>query len=157
VVVDDPQGPWARGGVVEKTNIERKEITMSEWRFNRYKEAYLEMAKRARYRPGAPSDGMGNIDMTDRDFRDPVILNREASKYAIGFLKEDDDMEYYMGCPHGPFNKAFFYAIEVARLLCGGVGAEEPALELLKMATEELKTELKARTTPKKRGVNANP
>lgn len=127
---------------------------MTEWRFNRYKEAYLEMAKRARYRPGAPSDGMGNIDMTDAEFRDPVILDREAAKYALGFLKQDDDMEYPLGCPHGPFNKAFFYAIETAQLLCGGVGAEEHALELLKMAIEELEA-VKPKTTPKKRGVNA--
>jgi hypothetical protein len=128
---------------------------MSEWRFNRYREAYLEMARRARYRPGAPSDGMGHIDMTDEDFHDLRILNREAAKYALEFLKEDDAMEYDMGCPDGAVNKAFFYAIETARLLCGGRGSEKPAIELLKMAIEEIEAVDTARTTPKKREVNA--
>jgi len=30
---------------------------MTEWRFERYRAAYLEMARRTKYRPGAPSDG----------------------------------------------------------------------------------------------------
>ena len=96
------------------------------------------MAQRSKYRPAAPSDGFGNIQMSAEDLRDPEILDREATKYALRFLAEDDRMEYAMGCPHGDFNKAFFYAIEVARLLCGGVGAERPAIELLKMAIEEI-------------------
>jgi hypothetical protein len=111
---------------------------MTEWRFQRYKQAYLAMAKRAKYRPGAPSDGCGHITMSLEEFRDPNILDREAAEYALGFLRQDDRMEYPMGCPDGNFNKAFFYAIEVARLLCSGLGAERPAIELLKMAIEEM-------------------
>jgi hypothetical protein len=111
---------------------------MTKWRFGRYKEAYLAMAKRSKYRPGAPSDGCGHIEMSAEDLRDPGILDREAAEYALRFLAEDDRMEYPMGCPDGDFNKAFFYTIEVARLLCGGLGAERPAIELLKMAIEEI-------------------
>jgi hypothetical protein len=90
---------------------------MMQWRFERYREAYLEMAQRTKYRPGAPSDGCGHIMMSAEEFDDPNILEREARKYAKAFLKQDDDMEYPIGCPNGAVNKAFFYVIEARALL----------------------------------------
>ena len=112
---------------------------MSEWRFERYRTAYHEMWKRARYRPAAPSDGMGHIMLDKGEIEDQNRLEAEARKYAAGFLKQDDEMEYSMGCPDGRGNRAFCYAIEAARALCGAV----PALaeDLLKMALEEIARE----------------
>jgi hypothetical protein len=108
------------------------------WRLGRYKQAYLEMAKRTKYRPGAPSDGMGHIQMSAEQLRDPAILDREANRYAIGFVHQDDEMEYPMGCPDGGVNKGFFYAIEAARLPCSDYHARPFARELLKMSIEEI-------------------
>jgi hypothetical protein len=51
-------------------------------KLTRFKEAYLGMARRARYRPGAPGDGCGNIVLSDEDLRDPVRLDEEAVAYA---------------------------------------------------------------------------
>jgi hypothetical protein len=42
---------------------------MTQWRFERYREAYLEMALRAKFRPGAPSDVCGNIQMSNEELQ----------------------------------------------------------------------------------------
>jgi hypothetical protein len=119
---------------------------MSEWGFERYKAAYLEMAKRAKYRPGAPSDGLGHIvGMSEEEFGDLRILEREAAKYAAAFLCQEDEMKYPLGCPNGAVNKAFFYVTEAARLLCGGSDSNRVAPELLRMAIEEVEAATKAR------------
>ncbi len=88
---------------------------MTDWRFDRYRTAYLAMARRAKYRPAAPSDGMtGELRLTDRELADTARLEREARSYAADFLKQDDAMHYPMGCPDGIGNRAFCYAIEAA-------------------------------------------
>jgi hypothetical protein len=112
---------------------------MTEWRFERYRTAYLEMAKQARYRPAAPSDGCGNIELDEDELRDPDRVQREARQYALAFVAKDDKMEYPMGCPDGRGNRAFCYAIEAATLLC----AAEPviATKLLQMAVAEIARE----------------
>jgi hypothetical protein len=68
----------------------------------------------------------------------PEILRREATKYAKEFLSQDDAMEYPMGCPNGAVNKAFFYVIQAAHLLCSDYEGNWLAPELLKMAIEEI-------------------
>jgi hypothetical protein len=39
-------------------------MDLTEPRASRYREAYLMMAKQARYRPQAPGDGMGHVSLT---------------------------------------------------------------------------------------------
>ena len=97
------------------------------------------MAKRAKYRPAAPSDGCGHIQLTNEEFHNPERLQREARQYAAQFLAEDDAMEYPMGCPDGAGNRAFCFIIEAAREICGA--APHVAEKLLRMALAELKTE----------------
>jgi hypothetical protein len=118
---------------------------MNEWRFDRYRTAYHEMWKHARYRPAAPGDGFGSIDLTDEEFRDPARLEEEARKYAASFLHQDDAMEYPMGCPDGRGNRAFCYTIEAARVLCAA--RPELAKSLLQMALDEIAAEYN-QTTP---------
>jgi hypothetical protein len=116
---------------------------MIDLRYGRYKEAYLAMAQRAKYRPGAPSGGFGDIQMSLEELHNPEILDQEADKYALLFLGEDKTMEYEIGCPDFAYNKAFFYTIEVARLLCGWPHGEKSAIQLLKMAIEEIEANRK--------------
>jgi hypothetical protein len=111
---------------------------MSEWTFERYKEAYKEMAQRAKYRPMSPGDGLGSCDLTEWELRDPVRLDVEAEKYAAEFYREDDECVFTIGCSNGTTNKAFVYTIEAARALCGGFGREDLAKDLLKMALAEI-------------------
>jgi hypothetical protein len=107
------------------------------------------MARHAGFRPAAPSDGFGGITLTEEELRDPAVLEAEARRYAADFVKQDDAMEYPIGCPDGTFNKAFCLAIEAARIMCGGPvsmhGFDNAAAArtLLTMAIEEIDTELK--------------
>jgi hypothetical protein len=113
---------------------------MTQRRFERYKSAYLEMAKATRYRPGEPSDGWGNIaDMSAEQLCDPSILDREAANYAKQFVRQDDEMEYHLGCPNGGVNKAFLFVIEAAHLLCSDGEGNRLAPKLLELAIEEIK------------------
>jgi hypothetical protein len=109
-------------------------------RFFRYREAYLAMSERARYRPAAPSDGMGHIQLEAGELGDRARLDREADRYAVGFVREDDATEYPIGCPDFAFNKAFCWVIEAARLLCSPAPVE--ARKLLRMAVEEINSEI---------------
>jgi hypothetical protein len=111
---------------------------VTQWRYERYRDAYLEMAKRAKYRPEAPGDGFGNI-YEGVDLADPAVLADEARRYGKRFLAEDDAMDYPLGCPDGPGNQAFCYIIEAARALCSGEAAL--ANVLLKMAMEAIAAE----------------
>jgi hypothetical protein len=46
----------------------------------RFREAYLEMASRARYRPEAPNDGLGTICMTpQRHVGEPRLRRRRQT------------------------------------------------------------------------------
>ena len=46
-------------------------ITESATEFDRLREAYIAMSKRAKYRPAAPIDGCGNITLSDEVLADP--------------------------------------------------------------------------------------
>jgi hypothetical protein len=39
--------------------------------------------------------------------RDSAVIEAEARRYAADFVKQDDDMDYQVGCPDFTFNKAF--------------------------------------------------
>jgi hypothetical protein len=72
-------------------------MTMLIDRDPRYAEAYLRLAKEARYRPEAPGDGCGNINLSADEQRDPVRLEQEAVAYALRFAKEEDTGSFCVG------------------------------------------------------------
>jgi hypothetical protein len=110
--------------------------------WHRFREAYLRMANEARYRPQAPSDGCGNIQLTPEEYQDPDRLEQEASAYATRFLKEENTLKFGIGCSDYQTNRAFMFAIEAARLLAGGLGSEPYAIKLLKLAIEDVEREM---------------
>ena len=63
-------------------------ITESATEFDRLREAYIAMSKRAKYRPAAPIDGCGNITLSDEVLADPQQLGKEAAHYATEFIIE---------------------------------------------------------------------
>ena len=98
--------------------------------------AYKAMATKAKYRPAAPSDGMGNISVPV----EALNLDKEAAEYARDWWKEEDDQTFDIGCCDQVTRPATIFAIEAARNMCAGVGGQETALRLLKMAVKELET-----------------
>jgi len=104
----------------------------------RFKEAYLEMARQARYRPMALSDGWGNILLSAKELRDPTQLDTEATTYAEDFCAEEDTDSFNIGCSDFETNRAFVWTIEAARCLAAGVFGKAAAHMLLKMAITEI-------------------
>ena len=100
-------------------------------RYDRHREAYLQMAEEAGYRPAAPSDGMGNADLTAEQLRDRSQLEREAHQYALRFSAEEDTHRFRIEVSNFSTNRAFIYSIEAAR--CLATGEEDVALRLLEM------------------------
>jgi hypothetical protein len=94
--------------------------TTTDPRFDRYRTAYLAIAKEAHYRPLAPGDGFGSIYLLEEELRDRAGLQHEARQYATEFLAQDEAMEYSHGCPNFVTNRAFCYVIEAAHALCAG-------------------------------------
>jgi hypothetical protein len=105
---------------------------------DRIQEAYLQMAERAKFRPQAPSDGMGNIQLSDEDLTDPKRLAKEATEYADRFVKEENTQQFDIGCSDFTTNRAFVYTIEAAKALCTGAHGIATALELLRMAVADV-------------------
>ena len=104
----------------------------------RFAQAYLMMA-RAQYRPAAPSDGCGNIQLTSEQYADKNRLYLEAVTYAMKFASvEDGDMNFHIGCSNYNTNRAFVFCIEAARLLAGGSEGDKYADHLLGLAREEI-------------------
>jgi hypothetical protein len=110
-------------------------MTMSNPRFNRFREAYFQMWKVARYRPEAPGDGCGSVDLRDDELKDPERLDNEATEYAARFYKADDDHQHRVGCSNFDTNRGLVYTIEAARALCGG--SDDLALHLLRMVVAD--------------------
>lgn len=88
-------------------------------RLTRYAEAYVHMAKEARYRPKAPGDGFGNVSLSARQLADRQRLMREAADYARAFDAEEDERTFIIGCSEYDTNRALIYTVEAARVLCG--------------------------------------
>jgi hypothetical protein len=107
-------------------------------RLENFRQAYLQMAREAKYRPQAPSDGFGNIQLTLAEVQDPQRLQAEAAAYAVRFLAEEDDDRFWIGCSDFRTAKAFIWAIESARLLASGDGGNAAAIKLLHMAAREV-------------------
>jgi hypothetical protein len=112
----------------------------------RFIEAYLEMADKANYRPGAPNDGWGNIvGLTVEELKDRERLEMEALEYAICFQAEENSANFLIriGTSNYITNKAFFWSIEAARCLSAGI-ANDVALKLLQMATDEVGNQMRS-------------
>src|SRR5262245_35576522 len=107
-------------------------------RVRRFADAYRAMARQAKYRPQAPSDGFGNIQLSATELEDPERLDREAEAYSRRFAAEEDDGSFRVGCSNFPTNRAFVWIIEAARLLASGTSGNEYAYELLNMAMPEI-------------------
>jgi hypothetical protein len=110
-------------------------MPLHEPRFQRFREAYLRMAKDAKYRPQAP--GGGHVDLSRGELRDKARLDREASEYAIRFAAEEDTLKFWTGVTDFETNRAFVWTIEAARALAGA--HPKLALKLLEMAAEDVR------------------
>jgi hypothetical protein len=104
--------------------------------FEQIRSAYKDMSSQAKYRPAAPSDGLGNITVPI----ERLSLEREAAAYAKQWWKQEDDFNFFLGCCDFSSRRATIYAIEVARNMCAGRGGDATALALLKMAVKELES-----------------
>lgn len=105
--------------------------------------AYKAMAKTARYRPQAPSDGVGNITTPLRQLN----LNREATEYAKNWWDcEEHEHRHYMGFPDFEARSAFIYVLEAGRCISGM--DYRPAVALLKMAIAELEASPRFKRSP---------
>ena len=113
-----------------------KQAPMRQWpvediakdKIMRFAQTYLMMA-RAGYRPAAPNDGFGNIQLSREQFEDRGRLYMEAVEYALKFNREEDSNRFWIGCSDYATNRAFVLCIEAARLLAGGKGSEPYAVK----------------------------
>ena len=119
-----------------QTKIERERII----------DAYLQMARDARYRPAAPSDGFGGITISNDELSDPARLATEAETYARRFIAEEDTLSFWIGCSNYSTNRAFVFTIEAARSLSGAAD-NDLIITLLKMAIKEIEASRKAKAT----------
>jgi hypothetical protein len=112
----------------------------------RFAEAYLMMATEALYRPEAPGDGMGSVNLTEEELMDHDLLLREAVDYATRFREEEDNLKFRIGISDFVTNRAFVFTIEAARSLAGA--NSDLAAKLLEMAVQDVE---RARQDAKKR------
>jgi hypothetical protein len=94
--------------------------------------AYRQMARRARYRPAAPSDGHGNITVPLAQ----LDLDAECETYARGWWAEEDSLRFWIGCCNFGTRPATVYLIEAARALCAA--DNRLARDLLRLAIKSL-------------------
>jgi hypothetical protein len=104
---------------------------------DRIVEAYLRMAAEAQYRPAAPSDGCGWVELTARELNDPAQLRREAEQYAARFREEEDTCQFFIGCSDWTTSRAQVYGTEALRVMCGALDRRRAAA-LFAMAIQEL-------------------
>jgi hypothetical protein len=96
--------------------------------------AYRAMAREAKYRPAALSDGFGNITVPE----EKLNLNKEVSDYTKSWWKQEDDCKFWIGCCNFETRAATIYAVEAAQQMCGGVSGNKTASKLLRMAVKQL-------------------
>jgi hypothetical protein len=100
--------------------------------------AYEQMVKKAFYRPGAPSDGFGNLTT------DEPVNRAEIERYAKRWWDEEDERTYWIGCCEWLNRPATIFAVEAARNLCAGRLGDRVALKLLKLAVKEMEKVVKS-------------
>jgi hypothetical protein len=94
---------------------------------------YRRLAEEGRYRPAAPSDGMGGVLVPEEE----LDLDAEAADYAERWRAEEDRGDYQIGSCSKEDRPAFIFTIEAARIIAG-VGSKGHAARLLRMAADEL-------------------
>lgn len=104
--------------------------------FTRFKQAYLAMVETAKYRPFAPSDGLGGIYLDEEELADPERLAKEAAEYAKEFQNTIVKRDWSLGVPNYTTNRALVYAVEAAK--CMNAGMDHPAKQLLQLALREV-------------------
>jgi len=97
---------------------------------------YKKMAVKARYRPAAPSDGMGHVTAPLEE----LDLEQEALEYAVRWNEEENQRTFHVGVCNFPTRPATIFAVEAARNMCGT--NDHLALTLLRMAVSELEQRL---------------
>ena len=102
----------------------------------RIAEAYISMARNANYRPAAPGDGCGGVDLTKEELADGSILASEAVKYAKSFIEEESGLQFFIGVSNYETNRSLVFVVESARLLCAGENMI--ARKLLSLALEDI-------------------
>jgi hypothetical protein len=98
--------------------------------------AYRRMAADANYRPAAPSDGFGNITVDEAE----LDLVAEALRFADEWWRQEEDQNYWIGCPDWRDRPALIYAVSAANVICGGPfhHGYNNAAALLRLALEEI-------------------
>jgi hypothetical protein len=96
--------------------------------------AYRRMAREARYRPAAPSDGLGNITVPSAE----LDLDAEARQYAAQWQEQEDTGVFALGCANWSERRAMVFALEAARLCCSGFDGPVYARRLLRLALKEM-------------------
>lgn len=105
----------------------------------RFAEAYIEMAKKALFRPEAPSDGLGTTYLDEAELKSESLLREEAALYATRLAKQDDKGDFHLsGCTNYEQNRLFIYLLEAARLCFNGNATLPTIKRLLKLANDEL-------------------
>lgn len=97
--------------------------------------AYARMARVARYRPSAPSDGFGNVQVDEEQLN----VSDEQARYVEQWWTEEQTDSYWVGVPNYVDRHALIYIIEAARTLNGG--NPDVTARLLKMALAEVGAE----------------
>lgn len=95
-------------------------------------DTYVRLAREAKYRPAAPGDGLGNITVPVAE----LDVQKEAAAYAEAWGREEQSMDYFLGCPSFGDRPALVFIVEAARLLNGV--ERQGAAHLLRMALAEL-------------------
>lgn len=93
---------------------------------------YARMAREAKYRPAAPGDGLGNITVPVAE----LDMKQESEAYAEAWGREEQSMDFFLGCPSFGDRPALVFIVEAARLLNGV--ERKGAAHLLRMALAEL-------------------
>jgi hypothetical protein len=132
--------------MTEQTELSRLFKTPPRPSHLRFAQAYLMMATEALYRPAAPGDGMGSVNLSEEELIDHDLLLREAVDYATRFHEQEDTLKFNIGISNYITNRAFVFTIEAARSLAGG--NDGLAAKLLEMAMQDVE---RARQDAKKR------
>jgi hypothetical protein len=133
-VVDAANVPGRETFIWEETSkMNAKRETFED----RIRDAYLQMADKVHFRPQAPSDGFGNVQLTDEEIADPERLAKEANAYVQRFVEQEKSLHFRIGTGDWTNARALVYAIEAAKALCGGASSIDLAIKLLNMATAE--------------------
>jgi hypothetical protein len=122
------------GNAREVKAVKQHKRSIPEGVLDQIESALAVMRECAMYDPAAPSDGVGNITqpIDERDLSD------EALRYAKSWWQQEDDRAFRIGCANYEARVAMVYAIEIARLCCGGFTSSAYALLVARQLLKEL-------------------